>query len=82
MLLIIVEKGGNMSGGKNITSTRTAGWQEVCRTWANAGKSFEVNRIEMEHFAFCKALCKEFDYECLYQFHNEHSIARFRPGAS
>lgn len=68
-----------MSGTVKVTTTRTDGWQDTCRTWAEAGESFEIHGIGASHLAFCKVLCDAFDYECHYESQDHDSAAVFTP---
>lgn len=68
-----------MSGTIKITTTRTDGWQNMGREWAQAGEMFEIHGIGANHLAYCKELCEAFDYECHYQSHDYESAAVFAP---
>jgi hypothetical protein len=79
VLNMILKKEWVMSGTTKVTTTRTDGWQDKCRRWAEAGESFEIRGVGASHLAFCKELCESFNYECHYQSHDYESAAVFTP---
>ena len=63
----------------NVTTTATKDWQETCRGWADEGKYFELDGVKFKHLAFCKELCDEFGYECVYDSQDKYKTAHFSP---
>jgi hypothetical protein len=63
----------------NSTSTKVAGWQEKCWTWAEAKQPFEVRDMQAEHFMFCQELCAEYEYTYQYRCQRTESVAKFTP---
>jgi hypothetical protein len=72
-------EGGLMNETAKFTTTRTDGWQKICRQWAEAGEAFELHGVGAGQLAFCKELCEEHGYECRYESHNSLSAAVFVP---
>lgn len=68
-----------MSGTTKIATTSVEGWQTMCRQWAAAGESFEIQGVNARHLAFCRDLCRAYDYACHYQSQVGESTALFRP---
>ncbi len=68
-----------MSGTTKITTTRTSGWQNICKKWAQQGETFEIQSVAAANLAYCKELCEMFHYECHYQSHGRDSTAIFSP---
>ena len=68
-----------MNWSAKVTTTRVAGWKEVCRGWAEAGEPFEIQGIGARELIFCKELCVAFNYEC--RFDSKEAAAVFVPVA-
>jgi len=63
----------------NSVSTKSAGWQQKCWTWAEANQSFEIRDMEAPHFMFCQELCAEYHYTYQYHCQRDESVAQFKP---
>jgi len=68
-----------MTRSTKVTTTKADGWQKKCTGWAKAGEPFEVQGVSARHLAFCKELCDDFAYECVYESADKKLAAVFTP---
>jgi len=68
-----------MVAALNSISTKAAGWQEKCWTWAEAKLPFEIRDMEASHFMFCQEICAEYEYTYQYRCRRSESVAQFKP---
>lgn len=67
-----------MVAATNSITTKTEGWREKCRKWAEAGKPFALRDLETRHFIFCQEICDEYDYSYKYHCRGPESVAKFK----
>jgi hypothetical protein len=63
----------------NFTTTKSKGWEQKCKEWADANESFEIHSIESSHFTFCQNFCARHNYQYQFQIRAGEYVAIFTP---
>ena len=63
----------------NLTTTKSKGWEQKCKEWADANEPFEIHSIESSHFTFCQSFCARHNYQYEFQIRAREYVAIFTP---